>query len=631
MTPTLLDDILDTSPSNSFEARIDYLREKNYEYDIHETAVNDTIENITTGTNSLVVYGEPQSGKTEYMIALVCKLLDIEKKTIIILTNDNTELEHQNYQRFKKTVQINTSVTKYLQFKDLRDEDKRSDIKRIIFCRKNTNNLQSLIEDSRFLSNIVIIDDEADFASPDGRINKEDPSKINSLIRDLGNFHDGGIYIGVTATPGRLDLNGTFMNDSNKWIFLRSHKNYKGRSFFFPTSDKEGKKSNYILTTLPNAGDDPKHLRESFLRFLTRSTILNLSKGEQKNYSMLIHTAGRIADHEDDQKQVQKYLSHLKDARQYKEKANEYCIYMQSIADELIRDHDHNFESKHVLKSIMDNINNSEIYIINHKKDRTNTDAVCNPQERFTIGIGGNIVSRGLTFDGLLTFFFSRSVKGKFQQNTYIQRARMFGNRPYAKYFELCIPSDLYQSWYDCFDHHEMSLASAKAGDYVHIYSNQTSAADSSSIDKQHIQYFKGEHAVGPVFKMPKNIENLFTNIKVSNAPIDFIESLIENNTLPIESFNKSFLSIIRERFPEGQNNIKIVMSGNEFICPSNYNDYDPITISRKRGGLIAATIQNRDEYKNKTIILPVKSLNGEMRFYFKSNDGYKGLQRVTN
>ena len=41
------------------------------------------LEKLDAGVRSLVVYGEPQSGKTEFMIALVCKLLDSGKKTIL--------------------------------------------------------------------------------------------------------------------------------------------------------------------------------------------------------------------------------------------------------------------------------------------------------------------------------------------------------------------------------------------------------------------------------------------------------------------------------------------------------------------------------------------------------------------
>ena len=51
----------------------------------------------------------------------------------------------------------------------------------------------------------VIIDDEADYASPNAKINKQDVTAINKFLAELGRFNrtDSGIYIGVTATPGQ--------------------------------------------------------------------------------------------------------------------------------------------------------------------------------------------------------------------------------------------------------------------------------------------------------------------------------------------------------------------------------------------------------------------------------------------
>ena len=77
----------------------------------------------------------------------------------------------------------------------------------------------------------------------------------------------GGIYIGVTATPGRLDLNNTLLNNSKDWVFLKSHSAYKGRSFFFPT-DENDIKEKYILKTLNDENDNPAYLRNAALRFL---------------------------------------------------------------------------------------------------------------------------------------------------------------------------------------------------------------------------------------------------------------------------------------------------------------------------------------------------------------------------
>ena len=101
----------------------------------------------------------------------------------------------------------------------------------------------------------------------------------------------------MTATPGRLDLNNTFFNDAKEWVFLNPHSQYKGVKFFFPSTKEDLKNSNYELRRLPPNGDDPKHLRNSFLRFLVKVAFLNLKNDSETAYSMLIHTAGIKRDH----------------------------------------------------------------------------------------------------------------------------------------------------------------------------------------------------------------------------------------------------------------------------------------------------------------------------------------------
>ena len=67
----------------------------------------------------------------------------------------------------------------------------------------------------------IVIDDEADYATPNAKINKEDFTAINKGVERLGDLgpEGSGTYIGVTATPARLDLNNTFLNKSKDWIF----------------------------------------------------------------------------------------------------------------------------------------------------------------------------------------------------------------------------------------------------------------------------------------------------------------------------------------------------------------------------------------------------------------------------
>ncbi|MDA4629718.1 hypothetical protein NZA98_01075, partial [Escherichia coli] len=83
---------------------------------------------------------------------------------------------------------------------------------------------------------IVVIDDEADYASPNSKINSGAKTTINDLINQV--LGATGIYIGVTATPARLDLNNTFQNDSHLWVDFPPHSAYTGQDVFFPLDNK---------------------------------------------------------------------------------------------------------------------------------------------------------------------------------------------------------------------------------------------------------------------------------------------------------------------------------------------------------------------------------------------------------
>mgnify|MGYP003676356703 CR=1 FL=1 len=102
----------------------------------------------------------------------------------------------------------------------------------ISFAKKNGKDLDKLLEKTKNIRRKVIIDDEADYASPNAKINKGEVTKINNLISKL--ISNDGVYIGVTATPARLDLNNTFDNDNENWVRFPAHKNYTGQESFFP-------------------------------------------------------------------------------------------------------------------------------------------------------------------------------------------------------------------------------------------------------------------------------------------------------------------------------------------------------------------------------------------------------------
>ena len=62
--------------------------------------VGEAVAHVVTGnSHSFVIFGEPQSGKTEMMICLTAKLLDEGYNIVIHLLNDSVQLLEQKILR----------------------------------------------------------------------------------------------------------------------------------------------------------------------------------------------------------------------------------------------------------------------------------------------------------------------------------------------------------------------------------------------------------------------------------------------------------------------------------------------------------------------------------------------------
>jgi len=88
---------------NRYEKRLSHLVAERREIERIKVVVETAIENIKAGQKSFVIYGEPQSGKTEMMIALTAKLLDTGHKIVVVLLNDSVQLLGQNLERFQRS------------------------------------------------------------------------------------------------------------------------------------------------------------------------------------------------------------------------------------------------------------------------------------------------------------------------------------------------------------------------------------------------------------------------------------------------------------------------------------------------------------------------------------------------
>jgi primosomal protein N' len=89
--------------TSQYENRIKQLKAKNMDTTAIEITISKTMESFNyDAKSSFIIFGEPQSGKTEMMIALNAKLLDEGCNVIINLLMDNNSLLQQNFSRFQK-------------------------------------------------------------------------------------------------------------------------------------------------------------------------------------------------------------------------------------------------------------------------------------------------------------------------------------------------------------------------------------------------------------------------------------------------------------------------------------------------------------------------------------------------
>ena len=255
---------------------------------------------------------------------------------------------------------------------------------------------------------------------------------------------------------------------------------------------------------------------------------------------MLVHTSGIKAEHRKDYKNIVETLESLKDnnapnCARYLEEVWKIALILYPGKEDII------------VQYIVSNISRSDVVILNSDSTSSDTRHATVPSTPFTITVGGNIVSRGVTFENLLSMFFTRDTKHKIQQDTYIQRARMFGYREkYLKYFELTIPRQLFVDWHKCFVFHRLSLDAIKNNKSSPVWLEDASvrAVAHSSIDKTTVNMDRGEMGF-EVFEYPYELDAIVRNKSI--PPIQVLRDIadvLEDNHIPeylinfIERFN---------------------------------------------------------------------------------------------
>lgn len=424
-----------------------------------------------------LVVGHVQSGKTANMTAVIAKAVDAGYDTIIVLSGLTNKLRHQTQLRLYDDLVLRNPMKWQVLTPNELDRDFRappqggflSDIDKaqLAVIKKNVSPLRELrcavertIPAALRRLRILVIDDECDQASVNAAPGELDMTAINRRIRELLSSLPAVTYVGYTATPFANVLIDPYRADGHELDDLyprdfitalpRSDR-YFGTAELFgatPSDPERVRPDEEGLDMIRDVPDEEEELlqpqsretRDSFQPSMTDSletAILYFlaccaarrARGDgAEHMTMLIHTSAYVVAHERVANLIQTWVRNQR--ARIIDHASDLGRRIRTIwTDEQDRVPSHVTDASSVsvddiFEELPTVLNTVEFPIENGASD-DRIDYSGSPKTY--IVVGGSILARGLTLEGLMVSYFLRTAN---QYDTLLQMGRWFGYRP---------------------------------------------------------------------------------------------------------------------------------------------------------------------------------------------------------
>ena len=473
---------------------------------------------------SLLV-GDVQSGKTSHMFGLMCAAADEVFVNFILLTTDNILLQQQTYKRAEKDLSdfCICDENDYLKF--VQNNMKRP---AVIVLKKNgrilkqwKNNLSS----TNFVAGnpLFIVDDEADAASLNTKVNKNTQSTINKNLEEIKKTTTSSIYMEVTGTPQSILLQTIKSGWKPYFIYyFRPGKGYLGGNFFFPPEVPP-----YIVLTdneeaadILNDEEFPENgLKVALVTHLLTSAHIMLSGGTVCNF--LLHPSMKTEQHKGFAEKIGEYLNEI--LYSYEEDVTN--SFFKSVYDKLRETKPNMVDFNEAYEYIIDQMKNDKISILvlnsfSSYEENTQYDKGIN------ILVGGNSLGRGVTFPQLQTIYYCRVAKSP-QADTMWQHARMFGYDRNPDLMRVFMPPKLFKLFSDINRNNNIiikQIENANNGNDLKIfYPTGLKPTRKNVLDKKAVGVYSGGVNYFPFYPVNKDINAL-----------DEILSAFENDTYSV-------------------------------------------------------------------------------------------------
>ena len=428
-----------------------------------------TSEYITT--RGLVV-GYIQSGKTANYAAVITKAADAGYRLFIVLSGLTNALRSQTQRRLHDEIVAPRSenwielTEEQADFQPIPSVDAllsaHSNIKVLAVVKKNAHVLRRLRDwltgarpDVLSACPVLVIDDEADQASPNAAADTEQRTAINALLVDLLGGLPKAAYVGYTATPFAnllIDpLTPADLYPRDFILHLPKPDGYFGPERIFGRDvvqwdhDDQPVAGLDMLRRVPSeeisdlrpAGRDQRAgfrarvtptLEHAIRQFILATAARRVREGQTQHSTMLIHTSLYQDVHASTCNAVEDYVAAL---RRRLIRGDETLL--NELREQWTRESDRVPASTfgldpvpfdNVASNLLEAASDIEVRVENALSNQRIDYAAGTP--RTYIVIGGNVLSRGLTLEGLTISYFLRTASA---YDTLLQMGRWFGFR----------------------------------------------------------------------------------------------------------------------------------------------------------------------------------------------------------
>ncbi len=415
-------------------------------------------------TNTGLVIGYVQSGKTLSFTGLAALARDNKFRLVILLAGTTNNLVEQSYDRIRSDLEIDTNrqwklfSTQQKGFQTGELERVQSELTKwqrgnprartvLIVCMKQHHHLDNL---AKLMTRLdlqgvptLIVDDEGDQAGINTKAKKSEQSTTYARILALRDRFPEHSYILYTATPqaplliSRIDT----LSPDFGMVLTPGEQYVGGQDFFSPAGQEK-----YIETILASEVPDPlnppvkppKSLLSAMREFFI-GVAIGLLEGQDrkgKNRSMMIHPAVPKSDH----------LMYMRWVKQTKEdwrtilddaghpRRDEVLQEFRKSAHGLLKTYPCEFTFDEITECLLEAIESTAIQELN-TREKSRIPSIDWKGEYSWILIGGIGLDRGFTVEGLTVSYMPRST-GVGNADNIQQRARFFGYK--RGYLGLC-------------------------------------------------------------------------------------------------------------------------------------------------------------------------------------------------